>query len=400
MPQWIGAFKGRVSIAAFSISGGPALVGGMARTDQEGRTLLQDVSGQMPLPDTIVLDQIPCWLLLAFDEDQTASIRYQQAVSPTAFHESVESFETRVQRGRFHQAVHGFFRDHAFVETTTPALVPNPGTEPYLDTWPVAQHWLRTSPELHMKRLMARGFDRIYQLAPCFRKGDHGSQHREEFVMLEWYRVFADLNHLIDDVAALLRHLAPFADDPRFYEQEVEVQSVSAVFARHLNLDLSQHPELEPMRAAVEAHGLSWDPEDDWDQLFFLLFLNKIEPHLGREKPLILTDYPASQAALAKLAPKRSGHMHTCFRFEVYIKGVEIANAFYELLDAAEQRGRMLDDNRTRRLMNKPEYNLDNDFLAALESGIPPSAGIALGVDRLYALMRGKKDLSDVLLFP
>lgn len=401
MPNWIGVFKGRKSIAAFSHSGS-GLVAGLLKSEGE-RGRLIDVGGSMdvaPLPENLSKPGF-YWVALRFSAPGKFEVVYRHQLRAAEDTDRlVRNHETYLARFRILSAVKRFFLDHEFVEVDTPAQVACPGMEPYLDSFPVKDGWLRTSPELHMKRLLAAGFDRIFQIGPCFRAGDHGSQHREEFQMLEWYRAFADLDDICDDIQKLLRDLSDWAVDPVYFRHPPRRVTCRDLFLQHLDLELNDCENREPLIAKAREKGLNAGDEDDWDTLYFLLFLNFIEPHLGADRATIVTDYPASQAALAVKAPPQPGKMPTCYRFELYIKGIEIANAFYELTDAEEQRTRFEADRAARRNLDKAVYEVDEKFMEALQSGMPPSAGIALGVDRLVLALLGKKNLSETLPFP
>ena len=400
MSQWIGVFQGRVSIAAFLVSG-KGLIAGF-RQPHSGNLI--DDSGIFTLPPAL-LEQLEeeqaYWLAAAMDSRSTGTWVYQQKIQPS---EEVRThWQHRTvffQRWQIHQAVRRFFLDSGFTEVDTPLIVPCPGMEPYLDSFAAGTGFLRTSPELHMKRLLAAGYQSVFQMGPCFRAGDQGSLHREEFHMLEWYRAFADLDHLIRDVSNLLASLSPLASEPEYFTQKPEISTCAALFQRYLGVVLSDGGDREPLRKALQERGIGFAAEDDWDTLFFLLFLNFIEPHLGCDAPLIVTDYPASQAALAKLAPSRSGSLNTCYRFEVYMRGMEIANAFYELTDPSQQRTRFREDQRKRAALKKVVYPIDEAFMYGLASGLPPTAGIALGLDRLAMVLLGKGRLDQILPFP
>ena len=365
--------------------------------------MLRDASGEMALPpeaEQAIELEPPLWLAVEIKKDGGCTLRYCQKVEPAADVTRLQNFSHQQTRLAIFRAVRDFFAQDGFLEVDTPIAVRCPGMEPYLDTFAVGNLYLRTSPELHMKRLLAGGFDKIFQIAPCFRAGDHGSIHREEFQLLEWYRAFADLNHLIDDVGRMLHHLSNYAEDPDYFKRRPQVIDCETLFREQLDIQLVDHEDREPLRAGLDRFGLNYEENDDWDTLYFRLFLNLIEAKLGFDAPLILQHYPASQAALAKKAPLQAGHMPFCYRFELYIRGIELANAFYELTDAAEQRTRFEADRRLRGELGKPVYDLDEAFLAALEGGMPPSAGIALGMDRLVMALLGKTRLDEILPFP
>ncbi|CAM2064642.1 EF-P lysine aminoacylase EpmA [Sulfidibacter corallicola] len=402
MPEWIGTFKSRISIAAFFESG-HGTVAGLLEWSNEGEAHLHDTSATLELAPEWVADlasDIRYWAAFHFGRDGTRRLYCRPIAARGETERHLRYRERYLRRWRIHQEIRRWFLNAGFLETDTPVRVPCPGMEPYLDTFAAGDRFLRTSPELHMKRLLAAGFDPIFQIAPCFRAGDKGTQHREEFLMLEWYRLFADLGHLVDDLGSLLTHLAPLSTDPEYFRRPPKIVRSVSLFREYLGLNLTDHTDPAPLRACLEHKGMSWDPEDDWDTLYFLLFLNFIEPKLGLDAPTIVTDYPASQAALAKKAPQRPGELPTCYRFELYVHGgIELANAFYELTDADEQRARFEADRAHRAALDKVVYACDEDFLAALAGGLPPAAGIALGVDRLTAALLGERALAPILPF-
>ena len=402
MPQYLGAFRDRITIKAFK-KHGTGLVAGVL-VPKESKATLRDGSGELELSETVT-DLLPsvrtCWLALRFHEPERAEIVYLHAIEASGeVHRFQDEFEGFQKRWSIHQAVRRFFLDRDFLEVDTPLAVPCPGMEPYLDSFSLGGgRYLRTSPELHMKRLLAGGFDNFFQMGPCFRAGDRGKLHREEFLLLEWYRAFADLDRLVDDLRSLLAELARFSAHEGYFCSPFQIHDCRTLFRNYLDLDLRGQEDREPLRACLRERRIGFDEADDWDTLYFLLFLNFIEPHLGKNAPEIVTGYPASQAALAKMAPPRPDSMPTCYRFELYIHGVEIANAFYELTDAEEQRLRFEADCRKRAQLGKTVYPIDEDFMAALGSGLPPCAGIALGLDRLVLALLDMSALDHILPF-
>jgi lysyl-tRNA synthetase class 2 len=302
----------------------------------------------------------------------------------------------RQQRARIVAAIREFFVGRGFLEVETPIRVVCPGLEPHLVAIPSGpDRWLRTSPELHLKRLLAAGSGPIFELARCFRGDEAGPWHRTEFTMLEWYRPNATLDAIAEDVALLLPVAAQAAGLPhatiRGCDLKVPLEriSVRAVVQRETGIDLAAHSTASSLANALNALGLRVAQDDDWDALFFRLMIERVEPKLGRERATILFHYPASQAALANTSVDADG-WPIALRFEVYLAGIELANAFDELTDAQEQRRRHLADQAARRQAGREVPALDEQFLAALERGMPPSAGIALGVDRLIALVCGR----------
>jgi len=325
------------------------------------------------------------------------------------------------RRGRILAALRGFFAARGFVEVDTPALQVSPGLEPHLRAFATEWHdpdraapvrrYLHTSPEYAMKKLLVAGLPRIWQLAHVFRDGERSPVHHPEFTMLEWYRSGASWRDLAEECRALLAtcqeavgaaHLAWRARraDARGPWQYL---SVAEAFRRFCGIDLLAtapdplQPRFDLLAAAAAAVGVAPHPGDDWEALYFRIFLERIEPRLGLGAPTILHDYPLAMAALARRSPEDP---RTAERFEVYVCGLELANAFGELTDAAEQRARLRADQAKKAALYGETYPIDEDFLAALAHGMPASAGIALGFDRLVMLLTGAADITEVLWAP
>ncbi len=323
-------------------------------------------------------------------------------------------------RARVVAAIRRFFAERGFVEVETPALQISPGLEPHLEAFATTLHepgegprprFLHTSPEFAMKKLLVAGVPLLFQLAHCFRNAERSRTHHPEFAMLEWYRAGAGYGDLMADCEALLRAVLAAAGTDSFAWQGRTADpaapwlylGVAEAFQRFCGIDLlatapdPQAPSLALLADAARPLGLAPHPGDDWEDLFFRLFLERIEPHLGIGAPTILYDYPVSMAALARPRP---GDARLAERFELYVCGLELANAFGELTDAAAQRRRFLADQATKRRRYGAAYPIDEDFLAALAYGMPESAGIALGVDRLAMLASGAETIEDVLWAP
>jgi lysyl-tRNA synthetase class 2 len=266
--------------------------------------------------------------------------------------------------------------DQAFLEVPTPCVVPAPAMEPFLVARRVGESYLRTSPEFALKRVLAAGLPRVYELGPCWREEEAGPWHADEFLMLEWYRVGGTLDDLMADVEALVTVAAAAVGAPG--PGPFQRWTVREAFRSTTGLDL----------AYARAADLS--PRDpDWDEAFFRRFVQDVEPRLPRGG-LFLTAWPASQAALAKVQP--DPEWPYARRFEAYLDGVELANAFDELLDPQELERRWANNNTLRQAHGLPPWPVDAELLAALPD-LPPTAGIALGVDRLVALVAGWDDL-------
>lgn len=299
--------------------------------------------------------------------------------------------------------VRAFFGERGVLEVETPVLSAAAATDAQLTnlvtryTGPGAPHgrtlYLQTSPEFPMKRLLAAGSGPIYQICKVFRDGEAGRLHNPEFTLLEWYRPGFDHHKLMDEVEDLVRHaLAPWRT-----LGPAERLSYRDAFLRYADLDPhSADPDLFAARAVV----LGVHPPRaalDLDAWRDLVLTHVIEPRLGQQGPTFLHDYPASQAALARVRP---GTPALAERFELYIDGVELANGYHELGDAQTQQARFAADLATRQATGRALVPMDERLLAALNHGLPDCAGVALGVDRLLMLAAGARSLDEVLAFP
>lgn len=325
------------------------------------------------------------------------------------------------QRGRIIGAVRSFFAERGFIEVETPALQLSPGLEPHLRAFATELHdplpgrimprYLHTSPEFAMKKLLAAGMPRIWQLCHVFRNGERSATHHPEFSLLEWYDAGICYRDLMEECIALVRACQIAAGaagltwrgraaDSRGDWQRI---TVADAFRQRCGIDLLAtaadplRPDVNQLAVAASAIGIAAHAGDDWETLFFRIFLERIEPFLGLGAPTILYDYPLSMAALAR---RSSDDPRVAERFEVYACGLELANAFGELTDPAEQRARFIADQARKRALYGYTYPIDEDFLAALQYGLPDCAGIALGFDRLVMLVTGADDIEDVLWAP
>jgi len=303
-------------------------------------------------------------------------------------------------RARCLATIRSFFGERGLLEVETPQLSIAAATDPALASlatrWPGPDgtaRWLHTSPEFPMKRLLAAGSGDIWQLARVFRDGERGRRHHPEFTLLEWYRLGWDHHRLMDEVTDLVTELL---DGHTL--AAVEKLTYREAFIAHAGLDPfivepgAWHTAVK--RYDIDCTGLDDTDIDGWRDL---LLTHAVEPHLGQGRLTLIHDYPASQAALARV---RASAPPLAERFELYWQGVELANGYHELTDAAEQRRRVEDDLVQRRELGLPEVFPDARFLAALEAGLPDCAGVALGVDRLLMLALGLPSLDDVLAFP
>jgi elongation factor P--(R)-beta-lysine ligase len=316
-----------------------------------------------------------------------------------------------IARARILDATRTYFREQNFVEVETPALQISPGLEPHLQAFRTElrapgvragrARYLHTSPEFAMKKLLAAGMEKIFQLARAFRNAERSATHHPEFTMLEWYRAGADYTALMDDVERLLAAAAKsftWNGGQCDTGKGAERISVADAFRCETGIDIiATATDIGRLASAAAPLGITPHSGDRWDDLFFRIFLERIEPKLGIGRPTILFDYPISMAALSR--PKASDP-RVCERFEVYVCGLELANAFSELTDADEQRRRFKADMDLKEKLYGERYPIDEDFLRALEHGLPPSAGIALGFDRLVMLASGARHIEDVLWAP
>ncbi len=294
------------------------------------------------------------------------------------------------ERARVCAAVRAFFDARGFLEVQTPLMVPSPGLDAHLDAFEVAggdrgsPRWLSTSPEYQMKRLIAEGLTRIYQIAPCFRRGESGARHNPEFTMLEWYRSDAGMADVMGDT-----------------EQLVAAVTGGTIRLGSRQVDAVPRFERIPVCDAF-ARFAGWSREDTLaaaasdEERYFRALVDQVEPALAAApNAVFLVDYPATQASLARRKPEDP---RLAERFELYVAGVELCNGFGELVDPVEQRERLVRDQETRRARGLPVYPVDERFLEALQR-VPPSGGNALGLDRLVALACGTTEIAEVLAF-
>jgi lysyl-tRNA synthetase class 2 len=294
-------------------------------------------------------------------------------------------------------AARAFFAARGVLEVETPILSAAAVSDPQLESLAVSvaglpgEFYLQTSPEYAMKRLLAAGSGDIYQICKVFRDAELGRWHNPEFTMIEWYRLGLDDAALMDEVEALLGALL----EPQRTLPRAERLAYSAALERHAGVD-AHHASDAQLTAAAERHGIACGGELDRDAKLDLLMGLVVGPRLGLDRPCFICDYPASQAALARLKP---GVPAVAARFELYLDGVELANGFHELTDAAEQRARFRRDLELRRRRGQAQRPVDAHLLAALEHGMPDCAGVALGFDRLVALALGADSLAQSMSF-
>jgi elongation factor P--(R)-beta-lysine ligase len=292
-------------------------------------------------------------------------------------------------RARVLSEVRRFFGERGFLEVDTPQRSAECGTETHVEPIRSAEAYLVTSPELHMKRLLAGGVPRLFGLIHCFRDGERGRWHSPEFLMLEWYRAFAGYTAVLEDTERLVQTL----------QQHVNGSS-SLLLASGARVDL----QLPFLRLSVREAFARFAGERDAAELaardedqYFQLLVDRVEPGLAElGRPVFLYDYPASQAALARLSPADPA---VAERFELYVGEVELCNGYGELTDASEQRARCESDRERRQSLGRPVPAVPERFIAALEQGMPPASGNALGLDRLIMLLAGQERIDQVMPF-
>ncbi len=297
--------------------------------------------------------------------------------------------------------VRAFFAEREFLEVETPLLVPSPGLEIHLDAVPAGDGYLITSPEYAMKRLLAVGFERIYQVCKCFRANEQGPHHASEFTMIEWYRAYAGIDAIAADVEQLTH--AVCGDHARVGERRIDVKppwsrmTVRDAMAWWADVRVRGDESAAELVAEIRRAGIEIADGLAWDDAFFTAWLARVEPVLAKlDHAILIEDWPAPLAALARRKPDDS---RTALRFEAYVGGLELANAFDELVDADEQRARFVAEQQIRADRGRPVYPLDEKLLAALAEGLPSSAGIALGFDRLVMLATGVARIDHVVSF-
>ena len=315
----------------------------------------------------------------------------QEQWQPTA------SVKNLLTRAKLLAEIRRFFTDRGLLEVETPVLSEFGVTDVHLATFstefisPFGEQsktlWLSTSPEYHMKRLLAAGSGPIFQIGKVFRNEEAGNRHNPEFTMLEWYRPHFDMYRLINEVDDLLQQILECPP--------AESMSYQFAFQQYVGLD-PLSADLSELVEKAEKHQLMGAENESRDTLLQFLFSTVVEPQIGQEAPVVVYHFPASQAALAQIS---SEDLRVAERFEFYYKGLELANGFHELSDAREQLRRFQQDNLQREKMGLPVRAIDTRLLAALQAGIPNCSGVALGVDRLLMIAMGTESIKEVISF-
>ena len=287
------------------------------------------------------------------------------------------------QRARILQGIRQFFIENSYLEVETPHRIPTPAPESHIDAIPSDTWFLHTSPELCMKRMMAAGYEKIFQICRCWRERERGGLHLPEFTLLEWYRAEGDYHSLMEECEGLIRFVARTIG----LEQKL-------IFRSH-EIDLSEPWERISVKEAFRCYSKTSMAKALERNLFDEIMVQDVEPKLGIEKPTFIYDYPGVRGALARL---KQEDQTVAERFELYMGGLELANGFSELVDSEEQRRRFHIENANRQSFGKPIYSIPDKFLAELDN-MPPSAGIALGVDRLVMVFLDVETIDEVVAF-
>lgn len=307
------------------------------------------------------------------------------------------NIQNLLQRAKIINKIRRFFTERGLLEVETPVLSEFGVTDVHLSTFntqfisPFAEQsktlWLSTSPEYHMKRLLAAGSGPIFQLCRVFRNEEAGQRHNPEFTMLEWYRPHFDMYRLINEVDDLLQQILDC--------KPAESLSYQFAFQEYVGLDPLSAEKSELIEKA-KRHHLQGAENESRDTLLQFLFSTLVEPKIGQDSPVAVYHFPATQAALAQVS---SEDHRVAERFEFYYKGLELANGFHELTDANEQQHRFEQDNRLREKMGLPQQAIDERLIEALRAGVPNCSGVALGIDRLLMIALGAEKIADVMAF-
>lgn len=335
----------------------------------------------------------------------------------------IKNADKRAKRASIIKEIRHFFDEESFTEVETPALQICPGMEVHLKAFhttfqePFEENprdfYLHTSPELSMKKLLVAGEERIFQLAHAFRNEERGQTHAPEFLMLEWYRTNETYEKMMEDTENIIHLCAKkvgttsiqFNNMSADISKPFERLSVCEAFEKYAHLKLTDflplkstlEPDSTPIRKASELLGIRCFEEDRFEDIFFRIMFEKIEPFLGQGQGTILYDYPTCLGALARRKPTDERFVE---RFEAYVCGVELCNAFSELTDPKEQEERFIHDQQMKQAIYGETYPIDRDFLEALKEGMPSCSGNAMGIDRLVMLLTHAEKIEDVLWAP
>jgi lysyl-tRNA synthetase class 2 len=340
-------------------------------------------------------------------------------------HDNPDLWPRYFVRERVLTAIRRFFQDRGFHEVETPILMARPPAESYIELFETtlldrhrkpSKAYLATSPEVFLKKLLVAGIGNCFAVTKSFRNTETGSpMHNPEFTILEWYRVHASYEEIMDDCEELIRFIHTYlqrmstdytskSPTKLMYQGNVvdvagawERLSVAESFKTYAHIDFDDFFDMESAVRIAKAKGYTIEANTTWEEIYNQIFLNEVEPHLGHGRPTILYDFPSSLAALAK---KKPSDPRFAERFEFYIEGLELGDCYSELTDPHEQEERFKAELEEVKRLGKTTYEYDQDFIEALKVGLPTSGGIAIGVDRLVMLFANAKRIQDVLFFP
>lgn len=309
-------------------------------------------------------------------------------------------------RWEIFRLIREFFWSQNFVEVETPLLLRVPGQEPYLSPMKLKLHnernesftgFLHTSPEYTMKKMLAAGYEKIFSLCKVFRDYESfGGTHNPEFTMIEWYRAHTDFYALMDDVENLFQYIFQNIKNISTDAIKFERMHMRDLWKEYVGVNLDEYLEKEKMFALCVERGFYPSADEAYEDLFYRIFLNEIEPKLATRGGVIVHHYPKQMAALSRISETELGYAE---RFEVYINGLELANAFGELTDSAEQIKRLEEEKELRQKLGKDVYDIDEEFVEAV-GNMPPSSGIALGIDRLVQHFTACQNIDSVIALP
>lgn len=332
-------------------------------------------------------------------------------------HQNPERWQPYWVREKVIDAIRRYFKSQGFHEVETPLLLPTPSTEPFLEVFQTelkddyGRHWdsfLPSSPEFALKKLLSAGSGSIFTITKSFRNGEgKSSRHNPEFTILEWYHTPGDYMTVagqFEELLLTINQAVGNAGDSLNYQGKSyslarpwERITVADAFAKYARIDVDTMLDTDKLKAAGKQKGYQIEAKTTWEEIWNQIIANEIEPKLGKAGPTIIYDYPTSQAALSR---KKPDDPRFAERFEVYLAGMELGNCFTELTDWKEQEARCLLDLAERKRLGKTEFPMDTDFITALKLGMPPTGGIAVGVDRLAALFANVPEIQQVLFFP
>ncbi len=302
------------------------------------------------------------------------------------------------------KAIREFFEKEEFLEVDTPTLVASPDPNPFNEVFKIEgkKLYLTPSPEFFIKKLLSLGLKNVYQITKAYREGqENDPQHLNEFTILEWYRNNADYYNLMVDCENLLNYLAEGLKLKTliYNKQKINLTppwqktTCKEAFKKYADINLDEFLEIKTAREICQKKGYQISDKNSWEELYHQVFLNEVEPKLPKEQPLILYDYPSPLAALSKI---KDTNFKYAERFEFYIGGLELGNGYSELTDSQEQERRLQADLQTRKEKGMLVFDYDHEFVEALKSGIPKTAGIAVGIDRLVMLFTDCTDIHEV----